>query len=61
MSRENQYLAASSFRFMQGDINEQVLEEWHQGIIHGSSIRVSPQANQLRLFEKAAQHRTDPM
>lgn len=54
-----QYLAASSFRFMQEDIHEKALEDWHQEIIRGISLEVSPEANQLRLFEKAAQYRID--
>ncbi len=57
--KDIQYLAASSFRFMQEDIHEQALEDWHQEIIRGTSLEVSPKANQLRLFEKAAQYRID--
>ena len=54
--KDIQYLAASSFRFMQENIHDQALKDWHQEIIDGKSIEVSPQANQLRLFEKAAQY-----
>ena len=54
--KDIQYLAASSFRFMQENIHDQALKDWHQEIIDGKSIKVSPKANQLRLFEKAAQY-----
>lgn len=54
--KDIQYLAASSFRFMQENIHDQALKDWHQEIIDGKSLEVSPKANQLRLFEKAAQY-----
>ncbi|NJL01486.1 MAG: site-specific DNA-methyltransferase [Spirulinaceae cyanobacterium SM2_1_0] len=51
--KDVQYLATSSFRFMQEDIHEQALKDWYQKIICGSSINVAPKVNQLRLFDKA--------
>ncbi len=56
--KDIQYLAASSFRFMQEDIHKESLKEWHEGIILGDSIEASPKNNQLRLFEKMAKYRS---
>jgi site-specific DNA-methyltransferase (cytosine-N4-specific) len=46
------YLAASSFRFMQADIDEDTLKCWYQEIVSGNAIEVSPKSKQLRLFER---------
>ncbi|WLT36851.1 site-specific DNA-methyltransferase [Synechocystis sp. B12] len=54
--KDIQYLAASSFRFMADNIHNQELKDWHQEIIDGKSIEVSPKAHQLRLFEKVAKY-----
>ena len=50
--RDIQYLAASSFRFMQEDIDKDALKNWHQEIVLGNVIKVLPKSKQLRLFER---------
>ncbi|NJN20000.1 MAG: site-specific DNA-methyltransferase [Leptolyngbya sp. RL_3_1] len=52
--KDIQYLAASSFRFMEDDITENSLRSWHQEIMSGKGLEVLPDSKQLRLFERLA-------
>jgi DNA modification methylase len=49
---ELQYLAASSFRFMSEDSDENDLTLAYQKIMLGRSVEMTPEARQLRLLEK---------
>jgi DNA modification methylase len=49
------YLAASSFRFMSEDSDENALSIAYQKVISGHSIDMIPDVTQLQLFEKKSQ------
>lgn len=51
-----QYLAASSFRFMQEDVNENDLSLSYQKVMSGELVEIIPDAKQLKLFEKASKY-----
>lgn len=55
--KELDYLAASSFRFMQETLEDDQLKKWHQEIAIGHPIEVLYDAKQLRLFEGAATYK----
>jgi DNA modification methylase len=49
---ELQYLAASSFRFMPEDSDENDLSLAYQKVMQGNSVEMIPDARQLKFFEK---------
>uniref|UniRef100_UPI0036F3C759 DNA methyltransferase n=1 Tax=Trichothermofontia sichuanensis TaxID=3045816 RepID=UPI0036F3C759 len=54
--KELQYLAASSFRFMEEDANEDDIRLLYQRIIAGESQEIVHHSKQLRLFEPAKRY-----
>jgi DNA modification methylase len=50
---ELQYLASSSLRFMPEDSDENDLSLAYQKVMLGNSVKIIPDARQLKLFEKA--------
>ena len=49
-----EYLATSSFRFIQQEPNEQSLRNLYEEIISNNPIKILPKSKQLKLFEGAA-------
>jgi site-specific DNA-methyltransferase (cytosine-N4-specific) len=54
--RELQYLAASSFRFMEEDVDEDDIRLLYEEIMSGESQEIVHHSKQLRLFEKAKRY-----
>ncbi len=54
--RELQYLAASSFRFMEEDADEDDIRLLYKEIMSGESQKIVHHSKQLRLFEKAKRY-----
>ncbi len=54
--RELQYLAASSFRFMEEDADEDDIRLLYKEIMSGKSQKIVHHSKQLRLFEKAKRY-----
>jgi hypothetical protein len=53
---ELQYLAASSFRFISEDSDENELRLAYQKVMLGNSVEMIPDTRQLKLFEKASKY-----
>jgi site-specific DNA-methyltransferase (cytosine-N4-specific) len=54
--RELQYLATSSFRFMEEDVDEDDIRLLYEEIMSGESQEIVHYSKQLRLFEKAKRY-----
>ncbi len=55
--KELQYLAASSFRFMEEDVSEERMKLSYEGIMLGEVMEILPSSKQLGLFEEESRYK----